>query len=181
MKRKAAFLLGAAAGAFVLDGAARASETIVYSYDPLGRLTGASTTGGPNDGLGVATGYDPAGNRTNYGVGTDGNPPPTPTPTPTPSNQPPVTVSDSLSVPQCSAGTRDVLANDSDPEGNVPLSLVSLAQGSKGTATISNSTTIRYEADVVTGTDKVTYTVRDSLGATSTGNLNITITSGTCN
>jgi len=181
MKRKAAYLIGAAAAAFVPDGAARASEATVYSYDALGRLTGSATTGGPDDGTGVATGYDAAGNRTGYAVGTDGNPPVLPDVPPTPSNQPPVTVADSLSVPQCASGTRDVLANDSDPEGNVPLALVSLAQGSKGTATISNSTTIRYEADVVTGTDKVTYTVRDSLGATSTGNLNITITSGTCN
>jgi hypothetical protein len=50
------------------SGAACASETITYSYDALGRLTAVATSGGPNDGTSVATGFDPAGNRSSYSV-----------------------------------------------------------------------------------------------------------------
>lgn len=183
MNRKPVFLLGAAAGAFVFQGGAQASDTTTYTYDPLGRLVAISTTGGPNNGLSIGTGYDPAGNRTTYTAGTGApppSPPPPPPPPPPPSNQPPVTAPDSLSVPQCGSGTRNVLANDSDPEGHYPLALVSVTQGTKGAASIINSTTIEYQANFATGPDTVTYTVQDSLGATSTGTLNISITSGTC-
>ena len=170
MERKPAFLLGAAA--LVSHGAAPASETISYGYDALGRLVAVSISGGPNHGLGIGTAYDPAGNRSAYSAST-GSPPP-------PGNQPPVTAADSLSVPQCASATRDVLANDSDPESNYPLSLVSVTQGSKGAASIVNTTTIEYQANFPTGPDSVTYTVRDSLGATATGTLNLSITSGSC-
>jgi hypothetical protein len=190
MNRKAAFLLGSAAGAFVLSNPALASETTVYSYDALGRLVAATTSGGPNHGLGAAIGYDPAGNRSSYSVGgSSGAPPPAPPPSPPPAqpppppspNQPPVTAPDALSVPQCSTGARDVLANDSDPEGNYPLALVGVTQGNKGAATIVGTTTIQFEAGFATGGSILTYTVRDSLGATSTGTLGIEVTSGSCN
>ena len=45
-----------------------ASETITYTYDALGRLVAAESTGSVNDGQGAATIYDAAGNRTNYTV-----------------------------------------------------------------------------------------------------------------
>lgn len=178
MRSRTSWLLGAAAGAFVFGGSAAAGETVTYTYDALGRLVGVSTSGGPNNGQAVGTSYDPAGNRSNYSVSTGGAPPPPPPP---PSNQPPVTVADSLSVPQCGTGTRDVLANDSDPEGNYPLVLLSVTQSPKGVATIVSNTTIQFEAGSATGAGTVTYTVRDSLGATSTGTLNVNVTSGTCN
>ena len=91
-----------------------------------------------------------------------------------------MTAPDSLSVPRCPTGTKNVLANDSDPEGHYPLSLVSVTQGNKGAATIISSTTIQFDAGFATGGSALTYTVQDSLGATSTGTLNITVTSGTC-
>jgi hypothetical protein len=47
---------------------AAASETATYNYDALGRLIGVGTVGGPNDGMSVGTGYDPAGNRASYSV-----------------------------------------------------------------------------------------------------------------
>ena len=195
---RAAFLLGGAAGAFAFAGAAQANDTITYTYDPLGRLIAVSTTGGPNQGLNIGTCYDHAGNRTTYSAGPAGTPapppcppsppgtppsppPPPPPPPPPTGNQPPTTASDSLSVPQCATASKNVLANDSDPEGNYPLSLVSVTQGNKGAATIVSSTTIQFEAGFSTGGSALTYTVQDSLGASSTGILNINVTAGTCN
>ena len=73
----------------------------------------------------------------------------------------------------------DVIANDRDPEGNVPLLLVDAvnANPAKGRASVISSSMIGYEADQggIAGSDIVTYTVSDSLGATATGTVNITI------
>jgi YD repeat-containing protein len=181
MSRKSKHLLGAAAGALGLNAAAAASETVTFTYDALGRLVAVATAGGPNDGLNVGTCYDRAGNRSAYTVATGGAPPACPPPPPPAGNQPPVTASDSLSVPQCASASVNVLANDFDPEGHTPLVLLSVTQGNKGVATIVSSATIQFEAGFATGGSALTYTVRDSLGATSTGTLNITVTSGTCN
>ena len=52
MGRKSACLLGAAAGALALSGAGRASETVTYTYDELGRLTAVATSGGAPGGNG---------------------------------------------------------------------------------------------------------------------------------
>lgn len=68
-------------------GAALAQETINFSYDPLGRLTGSTITGGPNTGRVTGTCFDPAGNRTRYDVKSP-TPTPTPTPCPTPTSSP---------------------------------------------------------------------------------------------
>ena len=54
------------AGGFVT--ASVANETLVYSYDPLGRLISVTIAGGPRNGQQVSTGFDPADNRTNYQV-----------------------------------------------------------------------------------------------------------------
>ena len=59
------------------------NETVNYSYDALGRLTGSTTTGGPNDTRRTGTCFDPAGNRVRYDVATSA-PSACPTPTPTP-------------------------------------------------------------------------------------------------
>ena len=68
MNKRAACLLSSAACVLFLHGAVLASETTTYTYDPLGRLKGVSTAGGPSNGVTVSTGFDPAGNRTNYTV-----------------------------------------------------------------------------------------------------------------
>ncbi|MES2056735.1 MAG: Calx-beta domain-containing protein, partial [Pseudomonadota bacterium] len=47
---------------------ALANETVVYTYDELGRLKASSTTGTVNNGLQTSTTFDPADNRTNYTV-----------------------------------------------------------------------------------------------------------------
>jgi len=57
------FLLLAISG-----NAAHAASTTTYSYDALGRLVQASTTGTVNDGVQMSTTYDAADNRTTYQV-----------------------------------------------------------------------------------------------------------------
>ncbi|MBU0832083.1 MAG: hypothetical protein KKH33_06835, partial [Alphaproteobacteria bacterium] len=51
-----------------LPSRAQASDTIIYSYDALGRLVGTANTGGVNAGVTTSTSYDAAGNRTNQTV-----------------------------------------------------------------------------------------------------------------
>ncbi|HEX6374537.1 MAG TPA: Ig-like domain-containing protein [Allosphingosinicella sp.] len=171
---------------FALAAAARASETTTYTYDALGRLTATSSTGTVNNGVAASLAYDPAGNRSSYTVtGAGGGtppppPPPSPPPPPPPGNQPPVTEADSLSLPRCSSATKNVTANDTDPEGHYPLVLLSAVSNGKGAASVASSSEVLFEAFGLTGSTSVTYTVRDSLGASSTGTLNITITSGVC-
>jgi hypothetical protein len=55
-------------GALCLPAPLQATETIAYTYDALGRVTGVSSTGTINAGQTVSTTFDPAGNRTNYTV-----------------------------------------------------------------------------------------------------------------
>jgi YD repeat-containing protein len=175
-----------------IAGTGRASETVTYKFDALGRLVGVTTSGGPNNALAVSASYDPAGNRCSYYVAGAGGaetpaPPacpsgtPAPPPPPPPSgNQSPVAVNDGGSMGWCAGASFNVLANDSDPDGNVPLALVSVSGGgTKGTPSISG-TQVWFEPSGVTGTATVTYTMRDSLGATASATLTITIVDGSC-
>ena len=169
-----------------LPAIAAATETVVYTYDALGRLTGSATTGTVNGGVQTSTSFDPAGNRAGYsvsGVGGVGTPPPPPPPTPPPPppppapNQPPVFVSDPvLSAPCNDSNDQNVLGNDTDPEGNLPLSLT--LTGGTGINYVSPSGTqsITFFAPAKRGAYSVTYTIRDSRGATATGTLNLQVT-----
>ena len=76
---------------------------------------------------------------------------------------------------------KNVLANDYDPDNNTPLSLVSVSGPLY--VTIVNSTTIEVTATSTPGATAVSYTVQDSLGATSGGTVTVTITGNpiTCN
>lgn len=49
-----------------------ASETTVFTYDALGRLTNSLTTGSVNNNLTTATSFDATGNRINYTVTPNG-------------------------------------------------------------------------------------------------------------
>lgn len=51
-----------------LPAAGHAASTTTYTYDALGRLTNASTTGTVNNGVQMSTTYDPADNRATYQV-----------------------------------------------------------------------------------------------------------------
>ncbi|MCF5070062.1 hypothetical protein GIW70_17890, partial [Pseudomonas syringae] len=86
-------------------------------------------------------------------------------------NLPPTAVADSVATLGVAIPI-NVLANDTDPEGNVPLGVASLTQPAAGRGTVStDGTVITYTppATVTTAfTTTFTYIARDSFGAQST-------------
>lgn len=96
-----------------------------------------------------------------------------------PANQPPVTATDAMPpVGVCLTGQKNVTANDTDPEGNYPLSLVSVGSSALGDVYVLSSTDVGFSAYGAPGSGSVTYTLQDSLGATATGTLNLTVVNG---
>ena len=90
-------------------------------------------------------------------------------------------MSDSASVNRCGRVVTNVVANDSDPEGHYPLALLSVRYtGLRGTASMASSTSVQFDANSSMGSAVVGYTVRDGLGASSTGTLTVTIVEGQC-
>lgn len=75
--------------------------------------------------------------------------------------------------------TVDVLANDTDPEGNIPLSIAGVTQPTVGQVT-SNGATLTYTPPQTVSspfTATFTYTAADSLGAVSTpATVNVAVT-----
>jgi hypothetical protein len=53
-------------------GTAHASQTVNYTYDALGRLTGVSIAGGPGNGISQSYQYDATGNRSQQTVSAPG-------------------------------------------------------------------------------------------------------------
>lgn len=190
--RKSGHYLASASGlAFLLIGAGAyaQSSTTTFTYDALGRLVVAETTGGQNNDEVSSYCFDSAGNRTvqqtsstaqtascvDIGNGPIG----TPSPTPTPSNSPPVAQAD-YRTGQCSQRILvDVLANDSDPEGNTPLVLTAVVKTSGGGVLhgFAGSAVDVSFGPVIFDDTVFTYTVQDSLGAVSSGQLTLTVSS----
>jgi immune inhibitor A len=82
---------------------------------------------------------------------------------PQPCNRPPLAVDDSASTIEATAVTIDVVANDSDPEGQ-PLSVTAVTQPSNGTVVNNGDGTVTYTPDggfVSPPDDLFTYTVSD--------------------
>jgi hypothetical protein len=95
-----------------------------------------------------------------------------------PANQAPTAQADSATTQLATAVTINVLANDSDPNGDA-LSISSFAQASHG-AVSSVSGGLRYTpATGFTGTDSFTYTITDGRGAIATANVQVTVLSYT--
>ena len=72
--------------------------------------------------------------------------------------------------------TIDVLANDTDPEGD-PLDISAKTDGSKGTVQImGGGATVRYHPNTnATGTDSFTYTIEDIHGLSDTATVTVQI------
>ena len=169
-------------------------STETYTYDALGRLVGADTDGGQNNNEIHSICYDAADNRTSYVASATGTlsscvntgvsspaPTPTPTPTPTPSNSPPVAVNDSATVYCETTATISLTANDSDPDGNTPLTVTALTKtsGKAMSASIVAPGSAQLYA-VTPGTRVYSYTVQDTLGATDQGTLTVTVPTSGC-
>jgi hypothetical protein len=96
----------------------------------------------------------------------------------TATNQPPVAHDDTATATAGTPATINVLANDSDPDGD-PLHMASVGQPHSGTATIAGSA-VQYTATAgFTGTDTFTYVVSDGVD-TATATVTVTV-SGTVN
>ena len=68
----------------------------------------------------------------------------------------------------------EVLANDSDPDGD-PLKVSAITQPANGTAT-TNGTTVSYKPNLgFRGTDTFTYTANDGRGGTDVANVTVTV------
>ena len=94
---------------------------------------------------------------------------------PTTCNHPPRAADDIASTVENNAVTVNVLANDSDPDGN-PISVSAVTQPAHGTVT-NNTTNVTYTpAASYFGNDSFTYTVSDGNGGTATATVTVTIT-----
>ena len=91
-------------------------------------------------------------------------------------NRGPNAVGDSFTVNGSSvANALDVLANDSDPDGD-PITIVAVGVPAHGTAAISGSKVSYLPAAGYVGPDSFTYTIADPKGLTSTATVSITVT-----
>ena len=88
-------------------------------------------------------------------------------------NQPPVAVNDSASTNTGSA-TVNVLANDSDPDGD-PLTITSFTQGGHGTVSCTTPNCTYTAAPNFSGPDSFTYTISDGKGGTATATVSINV------
>ncbi|MEQ1639284.1 MAG: Ig-like domain-containing protein, partial [Novosphingobium sp.] len=89
---------------------------------------------------------------------------------------------DSVTVKVCLTATKNVTANDTDPDGDLPLTVTAVQTSTLADVSIADPNTISVTGYGSPGSQAVTYTIKDSRGATATGQLNITVQSGTgCN
>ena len=90
-------------------------------------------------------------------------------------NHPPVAQNDAYTVDEnSSANSLNVLANDSDPDGD-PLTITSLGAPPHGTASIANNKVSYTPASGYSGADAFTYTITDGRGGTASANVAITV------
>jgi hypothetical protein len=87
---------------------------------------------------------------------------------------PPIVADDSASTTAGMPVTINVLANDSDPDGEA-LTVAAVTQPADGTAAINADSTITYAPRAgFTGTDQFHYTASDGRGATATATVTVT-------
>ena len=92
-----------------------------------------------------------------------------------PPNRPPVAVNDAATTTSGQPVTVNVIANDSDPDGD-PLTVQSVTAPLLGTATIVGNQVVYTPAAGVLGTDTFNYTINDGRGGTASATVTITIT-----
>ena len=89
-------------------------------------------------------------------------------------------VNDTGSTTRCADKTFNVLGNDYDPDGNTPLVLIDASYNRMlGSFTYDSAGTIGfYPYGDGTGPAAIVYTIRDSLGATASATLTVSVTAG---
>jgi len=142
-------------------GTVALADTLIYTYDALGRLI---ITSHKNDDDRLYT-YDDAGNRTQitvYENGLTGNYPPVCT-----------AMSDVVAYAVTSSWTDVVTSNCSDPEGQT-LTLSAVTQPGNGATAYVSGTTDVYMTNLPVGASTVTFTVSDGNGGTDSASLIVT-------
>ena len=92
-----------------------------------------------------------------------------------PVNDAPTAVNDSFTVTENTTLTANVVANDTDVDGN-PLTVTDTTTPGHGTTAITGGGTITYTPTAnYTGTDSFAYTVTDGQGGTSTATVSVTV------
>ena len=90
-------------------------------------------------------------------------------------NDAPVTSNDSATTKEDKSANIDVIANDSDVDGD-PLTVNDVSDPAHGTASINANGTVNYTPDAdYYGDDSFTYTIIDGNGGETTGTVNITV------
>jgi hypothetical protein len=90
-------------------------------------------------------------------------------------NAPPQAANDAYTVQQNSSNNvLNVLANDSDPDGD-PLTITGTSAAAHGTTTINGSNILYTPAAGYYGADSFTYSISDGQGGTSTATVSITV------
>jgi hypothetical protein len=107
------------------------------------------------------------------GGGTGGSTPDDPLPVDP--NDAPEAVDDSLSLDEDTSATIDVLANDTDPDGDA-LSVQSFTQGVTGSVAKNADGTLEYTPNAdFKGNDSFSYTVSDGNGGTDVATVSVTV------
>ncbi|HYG48877.1 MAG TPA: Calx-beta domain-containing protein [Allosphingosinicella sp.] len=91
-------------------------------------------------------------------------------------NIPPTPQDDTGTQKACSLKTYYVLANDTDPDGHTPLTII----GSSHPSFTAGSNAIEVDSSNIASGEFTTYTVRDTAGATATARLTVYLTAGNC-
>ncbi|MCZ7628696.1 MAG: cadherin-like domain-containing protein [Microthrixaceae bacterium] len=92
----------------------------------------------------------------------------------TPVNDNPVANPDAIDTNQGVPGSTNVLANDSDVDGDT-LSISAFSQGANGTVGCAGATCTYTPAAGFSGTDSFTYTVSDGKGGSATATVAVTV------
>ena len=91
-------------------------------------------------------------------------------------NDAPTVQNDSAEVGTNASATIDVLANDSDPDGD-SLTVIAVTQGNKGSVAIVGGQVV-YTAGSKRGGDSFSYTASDGNGGSATATVSISLTKG---
>ena len=93
-----------------------------------------------------------------------------------PVDDPPNAKDDTITTVKNKSATRNVLANDSDPDGD-PLTITAVTQGSDGSVTTNGQTVTYTPNNGFTGNDSFTYTISDGT-STDTATVNVRVREG---
>ncbi|MCH8856460.1 MAG: tandem-95 repeat protein, partial [Proteobacteria bacterium] len=160
------------------DGLPDPPAALTYAWSTLSGPGSVSFSPNGTAGSDISTATFPAAGSYVLSVlvsdGTLASAPATVSVTVNPANGAPNAVDDSATTDEDTPVTVDVLANDSDPEGDT-LTVTAVTQGTNGSV-VAGGGTVTYTPDADwNGTDSFTYTIGDGNGGADTGTVTVTV------